>query len=138
MGKKETKAVDKLISSSSGRLKLFKIENTIGSAMPDLIGENRSGKSFWLEAKHLDAWPKRESTFPLKGAFEKGQQAWSKAWISWNGNAFLFLRVGEIRTYHYFLIEFTRDDLELKTQLELMTLTIREGIENIIDFLENL
>lgn len=138
MNQREAKAVAKFIESSMGRLKIFKIENKIPGPIPDLICENRKGTSFWIEAKQIIKWPSRSTTCPLKGAFERGQQGWSRAWISWGGNAFCLLRVGEGRSYEFFLLDFTGEDLERVTLDDFERVVIKKGISNIIEYLENI
>lgn len=137
MNQREAKAVNKFIKETEGYFKLFKIENKIPGPMPDVVGENRKGHAFWLEAKQLEKWPARETTFPLKGAFQRGQQGWSRSWNSWGGNAFCLLKVGDGRVSEFYLIDFMRGDLETKTRSELMEVVLAEGINNIISYLEN-
>lgn len=138
MGKKETAAVDKFISESHGRLKCYKIENTIGSAMPDVISENRHGTAFWVEAKHIDDWPKRPTTCPLKGHFERGQQGWARSWKSWNGKAFVLLRVGMGRGAQFYLLAVGSHDLDAipKSRLIDDEICVAAGLSNIIEYLE--
>lgn len=138
MNQNETKAVNLFIEEALGRLKLFKVENKIPGPMPDMVGENREGEAFWLEAKYIEAWPKRETTCPLNGAFQRGQQAWSRSWLSWGGNAFCLLSIGKGRGREWWLIKFTQDDLEKMTRGELENVKLAEGIENITLFLETL
>lgn len=94
---KEQLTYDTFKSGCLGTLKLERIENQLGQGMPDVLGTNRSGTVFWLELKALDEWPKRATTCPLKGKFEKGQLAFMAAHrTGWNGEAFVLLRVGKL------------------------------------------
>lgn len=139
MGRKETAALDKFIAESHGRLKMYKIENTIASAMPDLVGENRKGSAFWIEGKHIDDWPRRPTTCPLKGAFERGQESWARSWESWNGISLVLLRVGMGRGGCYYLLRIDSEGLEVKTKESLLTNScVAAGLENIIEYLENI
>ena len=138
MGIKETQAVNKLIADSHGRLKLYKVENTIASAMPDLIGENRKGTAFWIEGKHIDDWPKRATTCPLRSHFEPGQQAWHRSWESWNGHALVFLRVGIGRGASFYIFRHNGDDMEKMTKAQLLDICVAASITDIIEYLEEL
>jgi hypothetical protein len=91
---KEQRAFSTFKEGSIGKLNLKRIETSTTSGMPDVIGTNRNGFVFWMEVKALDHWPKRDSTLPLKGMFEKGQLSFLCEWNSWKGNAFILLRVG--------------------------------------------
>lgn len=135
MNRNEEIAVNKLIDKSLGVLKIFKIENTVNNAMPDLICENRKGTAFFIEAKHLVEWPKRDSTFPLRSKFEKGQQAFGSSWVSWGGHDFCFLKVGAGRDYEFYLLPFNNGRLSEKTKDELIDCSIMIGLQNIIDYL---
>lgn len=139
MGKKETqRVVNKFIDETQKKLKIHKIEN-IGQAMPDLVCMNRKATTFWLEAKHLEALPKREGTCPLKGKFEKGQQGWGRAWNSWGGFHFVLLRVNSGPGAGWYLFSVSHGDLEEKTWEQLKSDSmVTEGLDNIKLFLEHL
>lgn len=113
---KEQLAYDSFKSSCLGELKLERIENQLGQGMPDVLAINRSGTVFWLELKALVEWPKRDTTCPLKGKFEKGQLAFMASHrSSWNGHAFVLLRVGPV---YYLLKPYL--DLEKMTYTQLL------------------
>lgn len=137
MGKKETKEVSTIISKCEGRLKLFKVENMVGAAMPDVVGENRKGAAFWFEAKHLEKLPVRESTPPLRGAFEKGQLGWGASWRSWGGHAFVVVIVGSGSSKDYFLFV-SEKGLDALTKKEFLEKALVSGFENIVSYLEGL
>ncbi len=116
-----------------GRLNIKLVENQIGQGMSDMICINRRGTVVWMEAKHLEEWPKRSTTLPLKGAFEPGQVPFLKEWLSWNGHAFLLLKAaGEF----YLLHPKGKFDLVDMTTAEIKEFAIQVGVENIINFLE--
>lgn len=137
MGKKETKEVSSLIKKCEGRLKLYKVENMVGAAMPDVVGENRKGAAFWMEAKHLEKLPVRDSTPPLRGAFEKGQLGWGVSWKSWGGNSFVIVIVGNGSGKEYFLLN-TEKDLDLLPKSEFLKKVLASGFENVVSYLEGL
>lgn len=89
---KEQRLWDSFSGAAKGRLHLTRIENQLQS-VPDVIGINDIGTVFWLELKALDEWPKRESTKPLLGSFERGQLPFMRAWESRGGFAFVLLRI---------------------------------------------
>lgn len=132
---KEQRAFITLKDSSVGVLNLKRIETSTTSGMPDVKGINRKGASFWIEMKALDEWPKRESTCPLKGAFEKGQLSFLCEWISWKGRSFVVLRVGV--EYHLFR---PRLDLERLTKAELLdpSVCLATGKKEVIEYLKEL
>jgi hypothetical protein len=136
---KEQLAYDSFKGGCAGKLKLERIENQLGQGMPDVLGTNRSGAVFWLELKALLEWPKRATTCPLNGKFEKGQLAFMAAHrTGWNGHAFVLLRVGAI---YYLLKPFT--DLEKYTKEQLMNTSIASplvaiGKDPIIEYLSTL
>ena len=131
---KEQLAFDHLKKSSQGVLLLHRVENQCNESMPDVIGENRRGKAFWLEMKALHEWPVRATTLPLKRAFEKGQLSWGAQWVAWGGSSFVLLRVHA----EYLLLppvvnlaDFDRQDLYL--------MSVKTGtVHDIIKYLEAL
>jgi len=139
---KEQLAYDSFKNSCVGGLKLERIENQLGQGMPDVLGTNRSGVVFWLELKALVEWPKRATTCPLKGKFEKGQLAFMAAHrTGWNGYAFVLLRVGPV----YFLLkpfidleDYTKDQLLYPHDLISKRVLVAFGKENIIEYLKAL
>jgi penicillin-binding protein-related factor A (putative recombinase) len=90
--KPEQRAYDNFRKASEGILLLHRVENVVRDGMPDVIGTNRNGGVFWLELKAIAAWPKRATSHPLAGRFEKGQLAFLSEWRSWGGNSFVLLR----------------------------------------------
>jgi len=131
---KEQLAYDSFANSCQGELRLERIENMVGESMPDVLGTNRRGINFWLELKALHEWPKRASTCPLKGKFEKGQLGFLCSWrTGWNGHAFVLLRVGTV----YFLITPTMD-LEKYPTEELMYHVAAVGKAECIEYLKGL
>lgn len=141
MGKKEKRLNSKFIRDSERRLKIIQIENMVGAATPDLNGINRNGREFWLEGKHILKWPARQSTCPLRGAFEKGQLGWIKARQSWGGRAYVLLFVGEGRDTTVCLVD---PSLHGDVKLDEVPLAFFErgvvacGFEFVVQFLESL
>ena len=140
---RESKAVKKFIEASTRILEIHRIENSVSSAMPDLLGQNRFAATFWLEAKALPKWPARKTTFPLKGAFEKGQQAFGRAWRTFshkqNGHAYCLLAVEKERIGRdWLLLPFNEGDLEQKTKSELFDVAICVGLDSIIHYLASI
>lgn len=134
MAFKEQKAWDTIRAASVGVLTLQRIESSVGDGIPDVIGINRKGSVFWMELKALEAWPKRETTVPLKGKFEKGQLGFLRQWASWKGSSFVLLRVG----VEYFLLD-ARLSLDIVSVVELLEKTvIMKGKKEIVQYLEAL
>jgi hypothetical protein len=143
---KEQREWDVFSKHAAGRLLLHRVENSVRESMPDVIGENRDGKAFWLELKALYEWPKRATTKPLRGAFEKGQIPFGKEWIMWGGNAYVLLRVGQDE---WFLLSCkpriigmtwpeNSIDLADMTRDQINSSAVAIGLEPIIEFLEQL
>lgn len=131
---KEQLAYDSFASGCLGLLRLERIENMVGEAMPDVLGVNRGGTVFWLELKALHEWPKRATTCPLKSKFEKGQLGFLCSWRSgWDGHAFVLLRVDKV----YYLIK-PRMDLSELNQIQLMENSVAIGKRECIEYLEKL
>jgi len=129
---KEQRAFATVKESSLGRLNMKRIENSITAGMPDVILINRKGTVVWLELKALDEWPKRATTAPLKGKFEKGQLAFMREWRSWKGHSFCLLRVGTV----YYLLDPRSQLDELSTQ-QLTEMAV-VGKDAVIGHLEDL
>lgn len=126
-------------ASISAKYKLYRIENMIGSGMPDVLGKNKTfGTVFFLENKALHEWPARDSTQPLKTKFEQKQLPFAREWNSTKGNSFVLLRVGKAEWL--LLKEDLRNEksLDQMTRQELIDGAIELGIKNIIEYLENL
>lgn len=79
-------------AKSQGIILTIPIENMLSESTSDAMCINRHGVSFWVEFKHLDEWPKRAGTFPLKSKFERGQLPFLKQWQSWRGLAYVLLK----------------------------------------------
>ncbi len=115
-------------------------------SLPDIIGINQRGTTFWVELKALDAWPARESTLPLKNAFEPGQVPFLKEWRGFGGWSYVLVKIGAghaaqwmlltplggtVNREHRDLTEMTRSDLINQAAVAL-------GLDSIIEYLENL
>jgi hypothetical protein len=74
-----------------GRLHLLRIENLVGSGVPDVEG-CLNGNHFWIELK-CAAEPKRADT-KLKPRFQPRQIPWLKARDRAGGRAYVLLQVG--------------------------------------------
>lgn len=133
MATKEQLAFTSFKAGCPGTLNLYRVENQITAGMPDVIAINRSGCVFWLELKAYEDWPKRDSTCIFKGKFEKGQLGFLCSWRSWNGHAFVLLKVGKV----YYLIRPSMD-LEKFDRLTLMEEALAIGKLEIIEYLEGL
>jgi hypothetical protein len=133
MNQKEVKARDKFRKESEGRLKIKLVENQASQSTSDSAAINRRGDMFWIEFKALDDWPKRAATYPLKGAFRPGQIPFMKEWISWQGRAYVVLKVD----CEWFLL-FPKQAIELPemTQSDIRVWCAASGLENIIAYLE--
>lgn len=131
--REQEKIFKPLSKASTGRLKLQRIESSTGDGIPDVIGTNRSGRGFWLELKYLEDWPKRDSTCPLKGCFERGQKGFLTSWNDWNFVTFVLLKVD----LHYYLLH-PNLSLDGYNKSDLLRVVAACGnVEAIIDHLEN-
>jgi len=102
--------------------------------MPDTIGQNRNGTMFWLENKYLEDWPKRASTFPLRGKFKRGQLGFARQCRDWKGHAFVLIRVA-----NDFILLNPSHPLDSMTKDELLSMaTLIIGKEPIVSYLEKL
>lgn len=135
MNQKESKARDKFRKESEGRIKVKLVENQASQSTSDSAAINRRGNMFWLEFKALDDWPKRATTYPLKDAFRPGQIPFMKEWISWQGRAYVVLKVASdwLLLRPNTLID---GGLPYMTQSELREHATAIGLASIIDFLE--
>ena len=137
MNQLETKARDKFRAASDGRIKVKLIENQSGSTA-DTACINRHGAMFWIEYKALEAWPKRDSTLPLRDAFRPGQIPFLKEWKSWGGIGYVLLKAGA----DWWLLNpkpKCRLDLPQMTRQQLSDeAVISRGLDDIIDFLKEL
>lgn len=133
--KPEQKVFDSLKIANKSRLLLHRVENIVRNSMPDIIGINSQGTSFWLELKHVDKWPKFGSTPVIhRHKFQPGQLAFLSEWVNgWHGKAFLLVRVGS-------------DDLLLSPDMEIPEWNtnriqfecVARGLPQIIQYLESL
>lgn len=132
---KEQRAWDNFSGSiDRRRIRPLRVENLVGDGTPDVICINRQGSAFWIENKALDAWPKRDTTYPLKGAFEPGQLPFAREWTDWRGWAFVLLRVA---VKDWLLLD-PMQPLEELTRFELESNAIRIGRDAIMKYLEEL
>lgn len=130
----QKKIYEPLKKASIGRLQMHRIENSVGEALPDVIGINRNGTAFWLENKYLEEWPKRATTFPLASAFQRGQLGKLRMWRDWKGRSFVLLRVGKD-----FILLNPSHPLKEMNQAELMSIAaLIVGKDEIIKYLESL
>lgn len=134
---KETLYNKKFKDHSPKTLKIFLVENRVGSATPDMDGINRRGTAFKLEGKHTDALPKRQTTCPLKGAFEKGQLGWLAAWKSWGGHGFVLFHIGTGRNQKFMLLD-AAPNLEEVQLGDLYNYVLADGIDECVAYLERL
>lgn len=130
----EQLAWNSLKSALDGRIKATRIENMLGEATPDINATNRRGTTFWAELKALKAWPKRETTAPLKGHFEKGQLSFLRSHISWKGKGFVLLRVA---SREWYLLD-PKADLEACNKQGIIDASLAIGKENVISYLESI
>ena len=82
-------------ASVKSNVAFWRIENLHGDGMSDVYAMNMHGTSAWMEFKALETWPVRNTTCPLKGAFEPGQIPFLQTIASRKGNAWVVLRVGK-------------------------------------------
>ena len=135
MNQKETKARDAFRSRAEGKINIELIENQQSSSTPDAICINRRGSVFWLEFKALDKWPVKAATCPLKNSFERGQIPKLKEWVSWNGLAFVLLKVSD----EFYLLHPKSDvDLTMMTQENISIFCVASGLGNVVTYLENI
>lgn len=133
---KEQRAYDSFSRRAQKVLRLWRME-TINTGMADVIGKNERAGVFWLEMKALDDWPKRPTTFPLKGAFEKGQIGFLKEWGNAGGHGFVLLRVGE-SAYYLFDPKNVDGDLRTMTREDLVRAAVVFGVDAVIEYLARL
>lgn len=78
---------------------LERIENRCGKGTPDvsyvLSLPGRPPVEGRIETKHLDAWPKRETTLITIDCLTKDQVLWHEAWEGAGGRTCVLLRVGK-------------------------------------------
>jgi hypothetical protein len=115
-------------------LKKERIESN-REAFSDVILQNRRGAVILIENKALKEWPKRSSTYPLKDSFEPGQLPFLRSWRQWQGNAYVFLHVGE-GSYIERLLLCPLDPLEFMTKDQLLEQALCLGRDAILTFLE--
>lgn len=122
--------------SIPARYDLHRIENRVGSGMPDALGINMKGTVFFLELKAIAAWPSRATTAVLNGRFEHRQLSFGRRWNLMGGYSFVLLRVGAL----YVLLRPLHKEkaLDELTKDELMDSAIMVGKEEIVKYLENL
>lgn len=137
MNEREKKARNLFRSAAEGILKVELIENQASDATSDSMCINRKGTAFWIEFKALEEWPVRNSTLPLRKAFRPGQVPFMKAWKSWNGKAFVVLKVEK----DWLLLDpksSTGFDLVDLNKIEIKNENIAYGLAQIIEHLESI
>ncbi len=110
-------------------------------SVPDVVGINRKSRVFWLELKALDGWPARDSTYPLKNAFEPGQVPFLKEWRGRGGWSYVMVKVGSGKAAQWLLLTPLGGSKELIecTRSELIQeCAVCLGLDEIIQYLENL
>ncbi len=132
---KEQRLWDVFSAAAEKTLKLHRVENLIGNGMPDVIGINDRGTSFWIELKAIDKWPVRGTTAVLRNAFEPGQIGFQKEWNSWNGRAFTLLRIG---VSEFMLLSASEHNLLTLTQGQILDGVLCHGKHEIVKYLEKL
>jgi penicillin-binding protein-related factor A (putative recombinase) len=126
-------------AKSQGIILVLPVENMLSEAMSDSMCINRNGKAFWIEFKHLDEWPKRAMTLPLRSKFERGQIPFLKQWQSWRGLGYVLLKAeGE----YYLLmakgvVGVTKDLNEMNKE-ELIAASRATGLSAIVKYLGEL
>ncbi len=70
-----------------------RIENLVGIGTPDVYYTLTNGTMGWLELKHVDNWPKRQSTVIKIDHFTSEQRNWIRRHGQLGANVFLLLRV---------------------------------------------
>ncbi len=135
----EKRARDAFKSKSQGIIHIEGIENMLSEATADAICINRNGVAFWVEFKHLDDWPKRDTTLPLRRSFEKGQLPFLKQWQSWKGLAYVLLKVGN----EWYLLMAKGvvgmdKGLDEQTEAEIKSAARCTGVKSIIEYLGGL
>jgi len=130
----EQLAWDNFKGAVRGRLNCYRVENQIAEAMPDVVGQNKNGATFWLELKAINIWPKRASTPVLRGKFEPGQIPWAVQWNQWGGNAFILAKISSV----YYLLQ-PELNMDLVPGSDFERLIIAHGhAGNIVSYLESL
>lgn len=111
-------------------------------SLPDIIGINRKGRTFWIELKALDAWPARETTLPLKNVFEPGQIPFLKEWQGFGGRSYVMVKVGAGRDAQWLLLTplggVIKDLTEMTRSELIQEAAVALGLDSIIQHLENL
>jgi hypothetical protein len=118
----------------SAKLKKERLETNV-ERFPDVIMQNRNGAVILIENKHINVWPKRESTAPLHDAFEPGQLPFLTNWRQWEGNAYVLLHVGEGQ--REILLLPASYMLDRMTTVELHDHAAAQGRKTILIYLEN-
>lgn len=131
----EQRAYEAFKKACVGRLNAKRIENQVGDGMSDFVVQSEHGFNIWIEVKALTELPKRDSTCPLKGQFRPGQIPFLKEQISWGGQGFVLLRVGQL----WWLFDPTHADLEAIPKSKLIESAYSFGlVADIIKALEDL
>lgn len=140
MNKKEANAWDSARKVFESRLKFFRIENSIGEGMSDVICQNKNTKIFWIETKALDAWPVRPGTLPLRAAFEPGQIPFMRDWCGWGAEAFVLVRVKVSNNVYQWLLLDPKRELREMTRASLVESCFNDQptLESVTQYLESL
>lgn len=75
--------------------KVVRVENVVGPGTPDVCYCLR-GVTGWLEMKHANKWPARETTPLVIPSLTLDQVLWMKEWEQAGGTAWLYLTVGPV------------------------------------------
>ncbi len=84
-------------------LHMNRVENSIGTGMPDVEGCLENAKSFWIELK-VSERPKRPTT-NVKVKFQVNQPEWLKRRWRLSGTAWLLVQVGSGSEARRYLIQ---------------------------------
>lgn len=102
---------------------IMRIENAVYSGTPD-VNICVDGKETWLELKHIEEWPARDTTLVRVPHFTRQQRCWLHDRCMAGGKAYVWLSVGH---KDYLLIDgldasmhlgkVTKEELILKAEL---------------------
>ncbi|WVW37714.1 DNA helicase [Aeromonas phage Gekk3-15] len=124
--------------SDAAKYDLHRLENGCGNGIPDVIGINYHGASFFLELKALKEWPKRATTLPLKNKFEARQIPFAQRWNLLGGHSFVLLRA--IKEF-YLLKPIHATNIKTPNEMttaEIIDCSLAIGKKEIIKYLEDL
>jgi hypothetical protein len=107
-------------------LHIGRVENAVGSGMPDVEGQVKRGQQFWIELKSCKR-PANETT-PLRFKFQKGQPEWIERRISVGGYVWLLLQVGQGASRAIYLVHGRHIDEVAKGVVEGYLLELSERL----------